>query len=799
MVLLVLLLIFFNEVMFAGKTFLPPDAITSRSIQPFVQDALDRGIYPLWNPYIFCGMPSFASLQSAPFVDLLGDLFRGVVWIVERVFPVPDFSRILFNYFLLGLFTYLLIMRKTRVRVIALFAALAFVFQPQVISFTAFGHNTKIATAVFIPLNLLLLDELLQRRRMRYFALLALAIGLQLLQAHTQIAYYTFMMMGLFVLYWIIESAVKKQPVIEISKTLGVVIGAIVIGVAMSAWLYLPVQEYAHYSIRGGEKGLDYGYATNWSFHPIEMVTFVVPSFMGFGGQTYWGQMPFTDYPFYMGIIPLMLAGLAILLKRRDKLVIFFSILALASLLVAFGKHFPILYGPLYELLPFFNKFRVPSMILILFGFAVVALAGIGLHALMNATKESERQKIRKYTYIFMGVCAVVGLFLVLGRGAYLDLVGSSAKPLGPDAQEAAYEMAAADGLKLLVIAGITGFLIIYYLQDKIKINAFGIILTALLVADLWLVDFKITDPKPKTESKEYFAENAAVRFLKRQDEPFRIYPVYDNKPETWYMYHLLQNIKGYHAAKLKIYQTFLEKTKLDPQYRNLYGMPPFLSKYINVTHRDGQPAVNAIAPDDISEATLQSDYAIVDMLNVKYLVSHYPIPDPRFKPVVQGRPSVFENTGVLPRAFFVDQIEVVKDGEKFFDYLNSGKFDPRELAILEEEPGFAIEPSTGNQVQVTSYDIHEITLTAEVVKPALMVLSEIYYPAGWKAYVDGRETKIYKTDYILRSIFLQSGNHDIKFVFEPKTFTIGVWSTFGILALLLGLVVYSWQFKGGQ
>lgn len=132
------------------------------------------------------------------------------------------------------------------------------------------------------------------------------------------------------------------------------------------------------------------------------------------------GGMPFTDYPFYMGIVTLLLAGMAFILKR-SRYVVFFTILALVTLVISFGKHFPILYGPLFKFLPFFNKFRVPSMIHILLAFAVVILAGIGLHSLLNLKDQSQHQKIRKYIYIFIGISGFIALFLLFGKGVYLN------------------------------------------------------------------------------------------------------------------------------------------------------------------------------------------------------------------------------------------------------------------------------------------------------------------------------------------------------------------------------------------
>lgn len=785
----VLLLIFFHEVAFGGKTLLSSDKLNSISVSTFIKDALGRGIFPLWCPYLFGGMPSFASLMSAPFVDIINTLF----WFIRKVTDVPDFYRIFLNYFLFGLFTYILLMRKTGVRFVALFAALAMVFQPSVIGFAAFGHNSKLGVAVLIPVIFLLLEELVEKRQLRYFGLLGLAVGIQLLRAHTQMSYYTFMMIGLYLLYWGIASTVKKQAISQIFKSIGLVVLALALGVAVSSWLYLPVQEYSQYSIRGGAKGLDYGYATQWSFSLPEIMTFLVPSFMGFGGQTYWGQMPFTAFPLYMGIVTIFLAGLGFVLKR-DRTMIFFALMGFGALLISFGKDLPILYGPLFEFLPFFNKFRVPNMILILLQFSMVVLAALGLNALHNIKEKAVKQKVKKYIYIFGGVCGLLTLFFLLSKSTYLGWVSDSIKNLPAPAQEAAYQQTLFDAIKMLFIVAASGALVISYLNNRIKINACGAAMIALLIIDLWWVDFKLVDPKPKVNKKNYFVETDAVKFLKKQKEPFRIFPVVDDKPANWYMYHKIQNVKGYHAAKIKLYQTFLENTGLEA--RNRFGLPPFLSKYLEVVMKEGKQSLQQVPANLIAPERFKMDNAIIDMLNVKYLISYYPIPDERFKQVLNGQPFVFENTKVLPRAYFVDSVRVINDEMEFYKLMKSGDFNPAQEAVLEETPEFEIVPSDKNQVEITSYDIHEIKLKAEVAEPALMVLSEIYYPAGWKAFVNGTETKIYKTNAILRSIFLERGSHEIEFIFKSTALKMGLWITFSSLFILLGILVYSWRFK---
>ncbi len=790
-VLCILLVIFFYDVLLNNQTFQPPDKLTSKSIAPFISESLARGTYPLWNPYIFGGMPSFASLQSAPYIDLLGNIIRLISLPLKWILPNPDFVRPFLKYFVFGLFMYFLMFKKTNYRMIALFCAVAMVFQPHVISFAAFGHGTKLATVALIPIIFLLLDSLLEKRQLHYFALLALAIGTQLMGAHTQMAYYCFMMIGLYLIYWVIYSKIKKIQLNHITKSIGLVLLSLLIGVLMSSWLYLSVFEYADFSIRGGGSGLDYGYATSWSFSPMEMVTFLIPSFVGFGGQTYWGDMPFTDYPLYMGIVALFLAGLCLII-RRDKYSIFFAIITVFSIIISFGQNFPILYDPLFYALPFFNKFRVPSMILILTQFSIVVLAGLGLKSVLTLEKELIIDKIRKYIYIFTGICGALFLFTLLGESTYMDWAAASAKSLAPPIQQAAYENTVSDAVKMILIVGSIAVLLLMFLKEKIKSNMFLSGMILLLIIDLWSVDFKIANPRPKADEQRYFAETQAVKYLNQQTAPFRILPIADDKRENWYMYHKIQSVLGYHAAKIKIYQQFLEQTGLNN--KNRFGLSSFISKYLTVVINNGQPGLQAVPREQISPRKFLVDNAVLDMLNVKYLLSFYPFEDERFKTVVQAQPMVYENTKVLARAFFVDKIRIMADENQFYEHLLSGDFDPAQEAVLFEQPEFEIVPANENTVEIISYDIHEIKLKTSVAQPSLLVLSEVYYPAGWHAIVDGEETRIYRTNSILRSIFLKPGQHDIRFVFRPTAFKAGLGITVFTLIFIAALLFISWK-----
>ncbi len=793
------LFIFYYPLMMQGKTFLAPDSMNSGALTPFVQDAQQRGLAPLWLPYVFSGMPSFGSLLSAPGINPVDDFVRSVC----NAVTAPGFTFIFLNFFLLAGLLYVLLRDGKVAPLAAIPCSVAIMFMPQFVAFTAFGHNTKFLAIVLIPLILWLVRRMLEEKSLWYFSLAALAIGLQMVRAHIQVTYYTFLALGIYFLYREIAEYREKKSLKPMLISALMLIGVVVAGVLLSAKLYVSVLDYQRFSQRGsaaglGGGGLDYGYASNWSFHPLEMVTFFIPAFMGFGGETYWGKMPFTDYPLYFSVVIFLLAGMAFILRRK-RMTWYMGIVALFSLLVSFGNHLPVLYSPMFNFLPFFNKFRIPSMIHILLDIAMVVLAGYGLQGLFdfrsNVQKQPElRKTLFRYLYGFAGLIGLALLFLVFSKGYYLTMAGSGQSPLNEAQRVLAYNKSVLDAFKSVVLVILAIIAIAQYLKGAQSSTVLGIVMTVLLVVDLWMVDYKIIHPRPAEEKTDTFAKTGVVDFIKKDNSHFRVFPVLDDKSGNWYAYHFIQNISGYSPAKLRIYQEFLDETGFFGQDR--YGLNGFISKYYRILTRNGQLAPQPVPVDQIDSDRLHFESAMLDMLNVKYLILNYlPLQDPRYRMVYTQQPWVYENTTALPRAFFVDSTVTLHGRKAIFDYMKSGRFDPHRSAILEEKAALAVVPNAGNSATVTSYDIHEIHLETKVNQAGLLVLSEIFYPAGWQVFVDGRESKIYKTNYILRSVFLQPGQHKVVFKFQPASYSLGVWiSRITLLALVVLLAIPVWQ-----
>lgn len=793
--LFVLLILLFHQNVISGKQFLGADTLKSTMCyQPFINKALDAGNYPLWNPYIFSGMPSFASLSSAPRVNVVDTVVNNILHFLTG----NDFIRIFLNYLLFGWLMFLLLRHYNVQPGPALFAAIAVVFMPQFIAFGVHGHNTKLLTLTLIPLILILIDRLFEKRNLFYLALTALVLGFQLFRAHVQVCFYTYLLIGIYFIFYAVNTLRQQKTGVPVLKSAALLGLALLLALGLSSVIYLSVYEYSSYSIRGGgaQGGLDYDYATGWSFSPLEMLTFFVPGFVGFGGQTYWGPMGFTDYPLYMSILALYFMGFAFVLERKNRLVWLFGFVALFSLLVSFGNHFPLLYNPMFNWIPFFDKFRIPSMIHILLDIAVAILAAIGLNSLVKLTQTREEsgkalQASKIYSYIFGGLAVLLLLLLILGESAYLAFAAKSTKitmltsqgyPLEQLSRyilEPAYAIARTDALKMVVILALALVAVFAFLRRKISQLVLFLILIPLVVVDLWLIDFEIIKDKLTqnaearlTDPALHFRETSVVKFLKEQQQAdlFRIYPT-ESGEYNWYMYHQIPSVFGYNPAKLRIYQEMLEGFQVDP------GRPLNLGSF-----------------------------KMLSLLNTRYFISQKTVPGCQIVPGFENSPvKVFESGYAMPRAFFVARDTVFtpptdllsskasyeNHRNAIFKFIQSRQFEGSETAILEENPPFAIGNPAGNSVAITQYDIHRIELKATVAEPAHLVLSEIYYPAGWKALVDGQETQIYKTNYLLRSIFLTPGSHQITFVFEPFLFKLGMWISIGLAGVLVGIAIF--------
>ncbi len=430
----------FFPLTFQGKVFSSPDAQAPQGFGVHAEAERARtGEYPLWNPFIFAGIPSYAALAYNPDVYFPD-------WLLKPFGRHAPPMLWLILYYMVGAVGLFLFLRdRGAARAPAALAGLLFALTPNLIAVGAHGHGSQLVNSGWIPVALLALHRWLARGRIVWLALLALVLGAQILRGHMQIVYYTWLALGLYLVFYVLDVKGRRSLfALPIGRALGGVALALVVAACLGAVLALPLLAYSPHSIRGGGPagGVGFEYATGWSLGWREILTFVVPSAMGFGGETYWGTMPFTDYPHYLGILTILFAVVALLPAGRagapgkraaappekrssappetalDALHPgFFVALAVVGVAIALGKHFP-LYNLLYNLLPGFNKFRVPVMILVLTQLAAAALFALGLTRVLALAAGARRTAAGQTLGARFRAAALAALLLLLLAGA---------------------------------------------------------------------------------------------------------------------------------------------------------------------------------------------------------------------------------------------------------------------------------------------------------------------------------------------------------------------------------------------
>jgi hypothetical protein len=738
----------------------------------------------IWMPYFFSGMPTFGNVAYLPHnVNYLQD--KIVEPVLNLLFLGGKWTWMIVYYLLAGTFMFLLMRTMSFTRASALLGSFIVMLSPHFVSLASEGHGTKLEAVAYLPLVFLLTHYLFEKRSLLAFGALAAAIGTLLLTNHMQIVYYVFIVMGLYLLYQIVLE-VRTAPKSVAVKTI-LFLGALVLGFCISSYIYLSVYEYSQFSMRGGgtagtSGGLAWDYATNWSWHPQELMTLVVPAFFGMSSPYYWGTMPLSNAPIYVGIVAIILTAV-VLTYRRSRLVIFFAILAVIVFLISFGKHFPVLYQLMFDYLPFFNKFRAPSMVLQILPFIAAFLAGAGLDYLLDREKIVVAEKLSRTLLIIAAVFAGVLMLLALTKTSlfqtlsgsmlaktdelalYRQQYGDKATQIMTQLKQMRFDMLWKDLVKFVILAAVTLTLISFYLKKKVALTVFAAGILLITAVDLIIVINKgnYISPKPQKELEEKFLPDATTTFLQRQPGLFRVFPLGDLFMDNTYAYHGIQSIGGYSPAKLKIYQTLLDSCLY-------HGPEPGFALNMN----------------------------IVNMLNTEFMVAPGRLPEDRFTLVNTDEAKgvlTYRNPHALPRAFFVKDVRYARNQTEVFALLNSAAFDAGTMAVLENAPALQVTAPDSASAQVTDFQSRHIAVKTYTSTPALMVLSEVYYPAGWKAVVDGIETPIYRTNSILRSVVVPAGTHELVFSFDPPMYAAGyLTSNIAWAVVLLCICIGLWQ-----
>lgn len=761
-VILIVALAYFSQIVFAGKILTGGDVLAGAAIfEDYATERLAAGHVPLWNPYIFSGMPFFENTTWNAMVYpsyWLGSLIESI--------PGVDLPRLffLFLHYVLAGFGMFFFLRSRKVgHAGATIGGVAFMLTPHLVGLATIGHGGKVMTAAYIPLVLMATQRLLDTAGRRWMAALALVGGLQFLARHVQVSYYTWLAVGIFVVYYLISARREGEAWGSLGRKVAMVAGAGVLAACLAGVLLIPLQQYSLYSTRAASAGgMGFEQATMWSFHPKEILTFLVPSLYGLANETYWGTMPFEQVSHYFGYTVLCLAIIAAVKGRRRSVGPLVA-LFLVSLFFSFGRHIGPIYRVLYDVLPGFSRFRVPAMFLLLSQFAAAALAGHGTSIILGEMGErKERWALWAAGAAGLGI---VTALIVMGIRSELVSSASAAllsKHAGADPSilrglaARAAELAAADARLLLVISLCTGLLVYVAgarkrIARRLPMWAVALAVLAVVIWDGAVVGSRFMRPETMRPLSSYYPASAATRYLKAQPGIFRIAPVGRDFSSNAWMYHRIESIGGYHAAKLAL-------------------------------------------PDQVLQSVGIGNLKLLAMFNVKYVVGPEEIEHPLFTEVAPG---VHEFSGTLPRAFLIGEARPHTIDSLALRELQLDSFDPSEYALVKGELPGPVEADPDGTVEITSYEPEEIRIRADVARPCLLVLSEVYYPPGWKAFIDGDETTIYRTNYAFRSVYLEPGEHTVVMRYSSASLKLGIIVTAAAAALLVLLAALPGPRKG--
>jgi hypothetical protein len=775
------------------------------------------GHFPLWTNSMFSGMPAFQIALESKYNITIAHLHH----LFTLFLPIPASL-----FFLACIGVYILCCTIKLRSWVGVFAGLAYAFSTYNATLVSAGHVSKLASMGYTPALIAGLILLTQRKYVLGFATTMVFGTLLLYQNHIQVVYYTLLTLLIFGIAYAIY-AFKAKDTVHLLKIAGLAAIAGLICFGQYTVMLLPLNDYAKETMRGGRSeltdttsknnqtkgGLDKEYAFRYSYGIGETLTFILPAYkggssgpmeLGETGKTvealqesqlpqqavnmvygdlssYWGDQPPTSGPFYLGVIVCLLFIAGLFLVRSWHMWWLIPV-AVFGLILGWGGNLAGINYFLFDHMPLYNKFRAPSIALIMPQLAFTIVAAMALNHLLF--EEWDRKIVvsrLKYAGIISGVIAAILIFtyvsadfrsktdtqvkqniasivqMVNQGNANADQVQQQATAVSNSIvggvvsdRKALY---ASDLLRTLVFMVLAALVVYLIVQKKIRPLYAALALIILTLADLLPVDQRYLNKQnyvPKDEFETVYTPTPADLQIKQDTGYYRVFEntgrsPFDN-PRTAYFHN---SVLGYHPAKLALYD------------------------------------------DLISHQIAKGNMQVLNMLNAKYFI---------FSNQQDGQPVAQRNPDALGPAWLVKTIRYVNNANEEMAALDN--FSPADTAIADkrEQSKIPFNPQYDSSayIRLVYNRNDEILYDFSAGSKQFAVFSEVYYPRGWKAFIDGKETPIAKVNYVLRGLAVPAGKHKIEFRFEPASVSLGdtISLIIGIISILLlaGTIWYEWR-----
>jgi len=784
----------------------------------FIVNSLRARQIPLWNPYILAGVPFLAAGQhSAMYPPSL--LFY--------VLPIPlayGFFAAL-HLFLAGTFTYILARTLRIGRAGSAISAISFMFGSFMVIRNVFPMI--VATAVWLPLVMTAIERIVVRaergdcKAIGYIPDLVLgtvAFGMVFLAGHPEMYYYIGLISGLFALWRLARLGLRRRAWKPVLMAAGALLAMAMLGVGLGTAQWLPLIELVRHNFRQGSSSLQE--VLGWAYPARRVISLFVPDFFGnpshhtyfdlFSREwvpvtanalgkpidtIYWGIKNYVEGASYVGLVPFVLAVIAIL-RAKGKHIWFFVTTAVFSLLFVFGS-------PVYVLvykLPGLSQVHSPFRWIYPYSLCVAILAGMGLDALWHKEIKATRSRwsrVASKVATFVPRLALFAGAVVLGGLLASLLFKERCASL---AERAMHHLTLAPGafsdgqmfysyeFRNLLIFGITLFLggLVLALRSKARRLALWSGLVAVVIlGELFLVGGPFF---PAIDSQLVGYPTPAVDFLQADSDLYRITSYVGSDEKTFNanagMFYDIADVRGYDSI-----------------------IPRQYADYMGLIQEQSELQYNRIAPIFANHPEAL-DSPLLDLLNVKYVLAdrERTISNSGYTLVYDQEIRIYRNEGCLPRAFLVPKAVSIPDPSERRRTLQA--FDPRKVVILEGE---ALPPEQADGVPVDfspdvdsiDYSPNEVTITVTARMPCYLVLADSFSP-GWLAFVRPPDVedpslaetslRIHRADGNFRAVALPAGRHVVRFKYSPNTIKFGLYTSFlSGLILVLGMALWAW------
>ncbi|WP_016776790.1 YfhO family protein [Anaerophaga thermohalophila] len=780
--------------------------------QELVEHEEATGEHSFWTNSMFGGMPAY---------QIKGDSSANIFSYINRIvrFGLPYSTVAILFLYLLGFYVLLRSMKMGKL--LSLLGAIAFAFGSYNIIIIIAGHITKAyAIAMMAPVIAGILYTLNSNKWKGAF-FTAFTLGLHIAYNHVQITYYLFilvlvLMLSRFIYAW------KDGQIRDFLIRAAILVGAALLAVLPNLPHLLPTYEYGKFSIRGpselesstkeGEQdaGLDRDYAFDWSYGKAETLTLLIPNVMGgaseplskdprameevdnrlreiVGGQSqYWGSKPFTSGPVYVGALICFFFVLSLFFyKGREKWWLVAA--TILSIILAWGKNLEWFNYFMFDHFPLYNKFRTVEMTLVVATVTIPLLGMIGLKKVVD-NPAYIREQSSKFLAAF-GLTGGVALILYLFPDLFFNFMSreevtalAQQKQDMPDQailidqvimnmKQARMALLKTDALRSFFFILLGSGSLWLYATNRVSKKYILPGLVLLVLIDLWGVDKRYLNSDdfeaPRQISSRFEETKADAFILEDDDTNFRVFTIYRNPFTEVNTSYFHKSIGGYHGAKLRIYQDIIDYY-LQNNWQMLMGH-----------FRNGGSREEAL--------DLLDGMPVLNMLNTKYVVYH-----PGQEPV--------KNIHNYGDAWFVNNFKVVLSAEEEISGLRN--VDLQKTALIRQDrlddswKSYQNDREGGN-IELITYAPDRLTYKVTSPGKKVAVFSEIYYPAGWNAYIDGEKTEIKRVNYILRALMVPDGEHTVEFRFEPSSVRLAnTLAIFGGILILLFAAFLLWKYK---